>query len=293
MRKTFLIVFGLFLLVTGRFTFATSGACSGHGGVLCAAGSAPDGSAICSDGTTSSVPYLLMAECGSSIPYGSCIPSSSDQEWYVEQYKITTPEKQESIIQYLQSSIDEDNQEISYDNQQLQSDIDSSQTNWQSVIQSDQDQVTYYQSEKSKALSGAGANYDATHPRSSNELKQSYLDSVSKEYDSNINLATNELNTAQDNLNKEISNDKSRLSTSSISNCISQLNNTLSTIKNWIPPTPATITKQISSQTVLEAKKPEVIVPTDNSVTSIPINDQVKLSFWGKVKNLFSKLKFW
>ena len=43
--------------------YATSGACSDHGGVYCAAGASVDGYAVCSDTTVSSVPYSEMTEC--------------------------------------------------------------------------------------------------------------------------------------------------------------------------------------------------------------------------------------
>jgi len=58
------LVFGLFF--TSQHVYATSGACSDHGGVDCGAGAAPDGSAVCNDGTESSVAYADMDECSSS-----------------------------------------------------------------------------------------------------------------------------------------------------------------------------------------------------------------------------------
>lgn len=50
--------------------FSASGACSGHGGVSCAAGSDSDGSVICNDGwRKSSVSYSSMKMCGEIIEF--------------------------------------------------------------------------------------------------------------------------------------------------------------------------------------------------------------------------------
>lgn len=52
-------------LALPAFVFAASGACSGHGGVNCSAGSDSDGSVICMDGwRNSSVSYASMVKCG-------------------------------------------------------------------------------------------------------------------------------------------------------------------------------------------------------------------------------------
>lgn len=52
------------ILSTITVSFAASGACSGHGGVNCSAGSDTDGSVICVDGwENSSVSYASMVKC--------------------------------------------------------------------------------------------------------------------------------------------------------------------------------------------------------------------------------------
>lgn len=62
MRKAlFLYISAIFLFPLG--VYATSGACSYHGGVNCSAGPSLYGNAQCSDGTLSSVSYYDMAEC--------------------------------------------------------------------------------------------------------------------------------------------------------------------------------------------------------------------------------------
>ncbi len=51
-------------LTSPLLALATSGACSGHGGVSCSAGPDSDGSAICNDGwRNSSVRYSSMVKC--------------------------------------------------------------------------------------------------------------------------------------------------------------------------------------------------------------------------------------
>ena len=75
------------LFILGSFfcgassVFATSGACSWHGGVDCSAGADAYGHAICEDGTSSSVSYSAMAECDQvvgacGIPLGYSCPTS-------------------------------------------------------------------------------------------------------------------------------------------------------------------------------------------------------------------------
>jgi len=61
MKKIIIILLFLFI---PTFTFATSGACSDHGGVNCDAGmNSFSGNAICNDWTNSSISYIDMKEC--------------------------------------------------------------------------------------------------------------------------------------------------------------------------------------------------------------------------------------
>jgi hypothetical protein len=63
MKKT-LFICSLLLLLIPTVLHATSGACSGHGGVSCSAGVDNDGSVICNDGwENSSVSYSSMVMC--------------------------------------------------------------------------------------------------------------------------------------------------------------------------------------------------------------------------------------
>ena len=65
MKKLLLIAVLLFPLSA----YATSGACSGHGGVNCSAGSGANGQVICNDGWDgSSVSYASMEECQTPQP---------------------------------------------------------------------------------------------------------------------------------------------------------------------------------------------------------------------------------
>ena len=65
MKKLLLIIsLFVFFSFSARATLATSGACTGHGGVNCAAGAQSNGDVICNDGWTgSSVSYDSMSEC--------------------------------------------------------------------------------------------------------------------------------------------------------------------------------------------------------------------------------------
>ena len=71
MKKTLLVAFVLAVAAFPAFAFATSGACSYHGGVNCSVES-PLGNAICKDGSVSSVSYSDMAECKQTPTY--CMP---------------------------------------------------------------------------------------------------------------------------------------------------------------------------------------------------------------------------
>jgi hypothetical protein len=65
MKKIIYYILGLLLIPA--ISFATSGACSGHGGVNCSAGRDSDGSVICYDGwRNSSVNYSSMVMCAQS-----------------------------------------------------------------------------------------------------------------------------------------------------------------------------------------------------------------------------------
>lgn len=67
----------LVFLINHSYSYATSGACSWHGGVNCSAGSDSDSSVICNDGwRDSTVPYSFTAEC-STTPKLGC----TTQEW--------------------------------------------------------------------------------------------------------------------------------------------------------------------------------------------------------------------
>lgn len=82
MKKLLTVLFFAFFLYV-PYALATSGACSYHGGVDCAAGPGYDGSAVCYDGSYSSVQYSQMNECiqqnACTYPtfYGTCSSQSN------------------------------------------------------------------------------------------------------------------------------------------------------------------------------------------------------------------------
>ena len=69
--KKYLLISGLSIILLGitPIAFATSGACSYHGGIDCSAGSGPLGNAICKDGTESSTNYYDAQECSVNRSY--------------------------------------------------------------------------------------------------------------------------------------------------------------------------------------------------------------------------------
>jgi len=81
MKKSPIFIIGTALsLLIGEPVFATSGACSYHGGVDCSAGADYDGSVICNDGNRdSSVLYTNMESCRST---SSIIPISDCKEYF-------------------------------------------------------------------------------------------------------------------------------------------------------------------------------------------------------------------
>lgn len=75
----FSIIFLLIFIGLTNSAIATSGACSWHGGVNCAAGPDWDGSVICNDGwKDSSVSYSSMVMCQGYYNYPSYTPSIPD-----------------------------------------------------------------------------------------------------------------------------------------------------------------------------------------------------------------------
>jgi hypothetical protein len=97
----FLLVLA-FLLSRAPVVYATSGACSYHGGVDCSAGPASDGNAICNDDSESSVPYDDMEECQDSSQARCPLPivyGCTTQSEYTEmQSECTSAMSQEQAL---------------------------------------------------------------------------------------------------------------------------------------------------------------------------------------------------
>lgn len=78
MKKLFITIVLSGLVLSNTPALATSGACSGHGGVDCSAGPDYDNSVICYDGwTNSSVDYTSMVSC-TSLSVSPISPSSNN-----------------------------------------------------------------------------------------------------------------------------------------------------------------------------------------------------------------------
>ena len=81
MKKIVSLIFLIIFFVFGvYFAYATSGACSDHGGVSCSAGADFDGSVVCNDGwRDSSVSYSATSECTSNSVCGEYDQANYDK----------------------------------------------------------------------------------------------------------------------------------------------------------------------------------------------------------------------
>jgi hypothetical protein len=94
--KKIIIIF-IFCLTFGHSAFATSGACSSHGGVSCASGPDRDGSVICNDGwTDSSVSYASMSMCHTQSSCPTYLPQN-DYNSLVNSYNGIIKEAQQKM----------------------------------------------------------------------------------------------------------------------------------------------------------------------------------------------------
>lgn len=152
MKKYLYIAIIISFFVISHNAFATSGACSDHGGVSCSAGASADGNAICNDGSESSVSYFLMKECVGTSTYitteDACSPSFPINA-FTQYTQSTLPEKQilkdteNSYITQIKNLIDSVNnnananiQKITQNYNSLISQVQSaenSKLNWQIV----------------------------------------------------------------------------------------------------------------------------------------------------------------
>ena len=90
-KSLFTVMVVLFLLQTAPLVSATSGACSGRGGVDCSRGFDYDGSVICNDGWhESSVMFLDELSCKNNNPYSdlAAICKISNTSW-LDEYTTT------------------------------------------------------------------------------------------------------------------------------------------------------------------------------------------------------------
>jgi len=174
MKKLLLIAILLFP-VFPFFAFATSGACSGHGGVDCSAGAGSTGNVICNDGWTgSSVSYYSMSECAAIPPTPSCVSpvatsctSQSDVMRHCGQpqlgtmYSLCETDCENQINQY-QNEVASYNSCVAQQQQNQQTNLQNQQ---QQATQSVQQQQAAWSSQFKSAcqkLMGPYADYDPT-----------------------------------------------------------------------------------------------------------------------------------
>ena len=104
-----LIIFSFVFLGAGS-ALATSGACSGHGGVNCSAGASYNGNVICNDGWTgSSVSYDSMTECVATS-YVRC--TQDEYNSLLQKYGVNDKANQLSSITTKVTSISQQLQSI-------------------------------------------------------------------------------------------------------------------------------------------------------------------------------------
>ena len=104
--KYFFLILGFFIFLTAttQSVFATSGACSYHGGVNCSAGALINGNAICNDGTESSVSYSAMSECTASVDMCNVTNQIHTSFNYINQNSVTRNITLDTIYQAIKNA---------------------------------------------------------------------------------------------------------------------------------------------------------------------------------------------
>ncbi len=143
--KSFLsIAVGTLLLIPVSFAFATSGACSDHLGVNCAAGPQANGNVICNDGWLgSSVSYDSMEECQDDDTGGTSFcgvtPSEIDSSEATDYISSALSVAQEGLQGYqggLNSALSEAQQMYQQEQQQDAQDLAPESTYGESALSS-------------------------------------------------------------------------------------------------------------------------------------------------------------
>jgi hypothetical protein len=247
--KTIKYGFGVLFLIIGllpfQITYATSGACSWHGGVNCSAGASADGNSMCNDGFESSVSYYSMVECSGSnscggltvsqrLAYPTYSPSYKKIERELISSELTTTQQQ---LQNYQNDINNQYQMAVAQNQALNN-------TYNSQLQSEQQQALDVAKATNAQLNPyGGQNSDASNY--SNSITNSY-NSLYNQYNSNASIAQQQLATYQNSaLNSTyVRNAKS---------CIDQLSSDL----EYMNSAPNDYCSSINSELVASSTNPD------------------------------------
>ena len=187
MKKYLYIIAIISFFVFSHNVFATSGACSSHGGVNCSIVGV-NGSAICNDGFKSSVSYYTMQECTNTstdiVAEDVCSASFPASEF--TKYTQNTSSVFNSFRQIMQTHeqgyIDQEKSAIDKINATVDANIQEINATWNPLIQK-------FTNDKNNAIASATANYATNNPMGSGSDGQQYISSIGSKYDSSIQTA--------------------------------------------------------------------------------------------------------
>ncbi|MEI7765444.1 MAG: hypothetical protein WCI93_02550 [bacterium] len=188
MKKYLYIVAIVCLSFCSHNVFATSGACSDHGGVNCYISmglSSISGNAICNDGFESSVRYADMDECIVSTPTVSYCSSSyptKEYNYYLYSPLIERQAERDSIPKWIAS-------EQAYIDGIKKTSADSLSSSIQSTKDIFNKEIAEFQADKDKAVAQAQASYYTNNPMGSGSDGQQYILNIGSKYDVSINKA--------------------------------------------------------------------------------------------------------
>ncbi len=188
-NKIFLIItscLALILISQINVSYATSGACSYHGGVNCSAGASDDGNAICNDGFISSTSYYYTNECNAG---DMCSSEYSSQQ--LNTYQNYTEVQRIIIKKNIDQKIDSINKQIN----DLQNHANTTISQYTSDVNSRANVlVQQFQQQKQGALGMSLSAAAKADPYAMAQDQTQRIAAVSSPYDSKISQVQNNTN---------------------------------------------------------------------------------------------------
>jgi len=195
-KYLFITIIAITFFTFSTSAFATSGACSDHGGVNCSAGASINGSAICNDGFESSTLYPSGTECFgvNTAIYEACSSSFPTSEF--TKYTQSIASDKQLMQTKEQRFIDQEKGFISSTKIQVDIGIQKISLGWNPIISS-------YQSDENNAVAGLKKIYNVTignndgimNPISDSDY-QVIVDNTKAKYEPKIQSITSEMNDA-------------------------------------------------------------------------------------------------